>query len=88
MVYTAAVIAVIGLLLAVFVLAPMLRSEEDVKSLDRPRPGTRNLSGPAESEVPKRPRKPVPDDAVRCPECGTICDESFVFCGECAARLR
>lgn len=87
MVYTAAALAVVALLVGMFVLRPLLWSEEEVESFDRPRPGTRNLSGPADAERPDRPRQPVPEDAVRCPECGAVSDSSYTFCGDCAARL-
>jgi hypothetical protein len=87
MVYAAAALAVAALLIVLFVLRPLFQSEDEVESLDRPRPGTRNLSGPAESELPDKPQPPASGDAVRCPECGSVSDSSYAFCGNCAARL-
>ncbi|MEF8813831.1 MAG: hypothetical protein V5A55_08435 [Halovenus sp.] len=87
MVYAAAALAVAALLIVLFVLRPLFWSEEEVESFDRPRPGTRNLSGPAGAELPDESQPSAPGDAVRCPECGAVSDSSYAFCGDCAARL-
>jgi hypothetical protein len=67
-----------AVLVAAFVLAPLFRREEDLKSIRRQRPGTRHLHGLESVDVE------VPDVEQRhCLHCGSPVDEEYVFCGEC-----
>lgn len=76
------------LLLAVwFIVAPLLRSEEEVKPLHRPRPGTRNVRGPREEDIPEPRLDPPEDGAVRCRHCGSVTDDAYQYCEECLEPL-
>jgi hypothetical protein len=78
-----AVILVVGALAALaFVLAPLLRSETDLKSLRRPRPGTRHLHGLESIDV-----EPRVETDRRCHHCGARVEEEYDFCGECGSPL-
>ena len=78
-----AVLVVVGVLAALaFVFAPLVRSEADLKSLRRPRPGTRHLHGLESREMPLRD-----EGERRCPHCGASVADGYVFCGECASPL-
>jgi hypothetical protein len=79
----ALVALVIGALFAVaFVLAPLLRSEADLKPLRRRRPGTRHLHGLDSVDI-----DPETPETRRCPHCGATVETAFDFCGECASPL-
>lgn len=80
-----ALAVIVGVMAVVFVLAPLFRSEDKVKPLHKPRPGTRNLSGPHE-EPQERPSTPT--DGVRCPNCGTIVDDDFKYCSQCVTAVQ
>ncbi len=78
-----AVLVAAGVLAALaFVLAPLLRSEADLKSLRRPRPGTRHLHGLEGREMRLRE-----EYERRCPHCGATVEDGYVFCGECGSPL-
>ena len=72
---------------AIFVLAPLVRSEENLKSLNRPRPGTRNLSGPDTGRI-VRLNETAEGIQFRCPQCAALVETDFEYCGECATKLR
>lgn len=76
-------VVVVGVILALmFVLAPLVRSEADLKPFRRRRPGTRHLHGLASADVDGRA------SATRvCPHCGAAVGDGFDFCGECASPL-
>jgi hypothetical protein len=70
------------LLAAAYVLAPLLRSEADLKPFRRARPGTRHLHGLESIDVS------VSDSDQRvCPHCGETVRADFDFCGSCALPL-
>jgi hypothetical protein len=76
-------LVVVGALAALaFVLAPLLRSEADLKSLRRARPGTRHLHGLESVEVELR----SPSER-RCHHCGAPVDAGYDFCGNCVEPL-
>jgi hypothetical protein len=76
-------LAVLGALAALgFVLAPLVRREADLKSLRRPRPGTRHLHGLESVDVEIRD----PGER-RCHHCGARADGDFQFCGDCGSPL-
>jgi hypothetical protein len=70
------------LLAAAYVLAPLLRSEADLKPFRRARPGTRHLHGLDSVDVTVT----EPDHRV-CPHCGETVRADFDFCGACALPL-
>jgi hypothetical protein len=73
----------VGVILATaFVLAPLLRSETELKPLRRSRPGTRHLHGLESEDV-----EVVSVESRDCPHCGATVDADFDFCGECASPL-
>ncbi|WP_302081444.1 zinc ribbon domain-containing protein [Salinibaculum rarum] len=81
MVATAA--AVVGVIFALaFVLAPLVRSEADLKPLRRRRPGTRHRRGLDGADVDV-----LDPDQRTCPHCGATVRAGFDFCGECASPL-
>jgi len=81
----ATVAAVVGVILALaFVLAPLVRSETELKPLRRRRPGTRHLHGLASVDVDVDLHDP---DQRMCPHCGAPVRARFDFCGECASPL-
>ena len=81
MVTTIAIAAGAVLALA-FVIAPLVRSETDLKPLRRRRPGTRHLHGLSSADVDVISRT-----ERSCPHCGATVDVAFDFCGECASPL-
>jgi len=73
-------LAVLGAaVLAAFVLAPLVKSEEDLKPFRRRRPGTRHLHGLDSVEV-----DPTVPDQRQCPHCGASVETEFDFCGQCS----
>lgn len=73
----------VGAVLALtFVLAPLVRSETDLKPLRRPRPGTRHLHGLSSVDV-----ELLNPDERECPHCGATVAAVYDFCGECASPL-
>lgn len=70
------------MLALVFVLAPLVRSEADLKPLRRRRPGTRHLHGLAGTDVDLNAAT-----TRICPHCGVTVGDGFDFCGECASPL-
>jgi len=71
-----------GALALAFILAPLVRSEADLKPLRRRRPGTRHLHGLDSVDVDV-----TAAETRRCPHCGATVDAAFDFCGECASPL-
>ena len=72
-----------GVVLAlVFVLAPLVRSETDLKPLRREQSGTGHLRGLSSVDV-----ELLTPDTRQCPHCGASVDAAFDFCGECASPL-
>lgn len=77
------VLLVAGALAAVaFVLAPLLKSDAETKSLRRPRPGTRHLHGLESVDV-----ELTEETDRRCPHCGASVEPDYDFCGECTSPL-
>ena len=73
----------VGVVLALaFILAPLVRSEADLKPLRRRRPGTRHLHGLESEDI-----ELIDSDSRDCPHCGATVDSAFDFCGECASPL-
>jgi hypothetical protein len=73
----------VGVILALaFILAPLVRSEADLKPLRRRRPGTRHLHGLESEDI-----ELIDSDSRDCPHCGARVDSAFDFCGECASPL-
>lgn len=73
----------VGVILAIaFLLAPLVRSEAELKPIRRPRPGTRHLHGLDSTDV-----EPLDPDHRICPHCGASVGARFDFCGECASPL-
>jgi hypothetical protein len=74
---------VVGAVLALaFILAPLVRSEADLKPLRRRRPGTRHLHGLESTDI-----ELLDPDSRDCPHCGAAVGADFDFCGECASPL-
>lgn len=71
-----------------FIGAPLLRSEDDLEPLYRPRPGVRQLYGPTEDDTPETDYGPVLEDGrTRCQHCGTVADGDYQYCEECLEQL-
>jgi hypothetical protein len=78
-----AILLALGTFVAlVFVLAPLLREESSLKSLRRPRPGTRHLHGLESVDV-----EPQSERDRRCYHCGQCVDVGYDYCSECVKPL-
>lgn len=82
MVPVTALVGIAVLLAVAFVLAPLVRSETDLKPLRRPRPGTRHLHGLESIDV-----ELTGSDQRHCYHCGASVDSDFDFCGQCSNPL-
>ena len=88
MVLTTALLLVLLALCAAYVLAPLFRDEDELGSLDSPRPGTRNLHGPNPEETRDRRAVTLDGDLTQCPDCGAAVETEYRYCGECLAKVR
>ena len=78
-----AIVIALGVVLALgFLLAPLVRSEADLKPLQRPYHATVRGRGLSNMDV-----ELLSPDTRRCPHCGAAVDAAFDFCGECASPL-
>lgn len=74
---------------AAFVLAPLVRSEEDIDRIHRSRPGVRNIRGPTPEGL-EPSQQPSIDAAGKtgCPHCGAPVAEEYRYCGYCNKRVQ
>ncbi|WP_436902275.1 DUF7577 domain-containing protein [Halovenus halobia] len=74
---------------AAFVLAPLVRAEEDIDRIHRSRPGVRNIRGPTPEEL-QADQQPSTDATGKtgCPHCGAPVTEGYRYCGQCSKRLQ
>jgi hypothetical protein len=75
-----------GSLALLFIVAPLLRSEDELESFDQPRPGMRNLNA-ATDENGSHQVETEDGLMIRCPNCGTVVDGDYKYCGDCATQL-
>ncbi|MFW6382500.1 MAG: hypothetical protein ACOCZD_00495 [Haloferacaceae archaeon] len=88
MVVTTALLVVLLTLAALYVLAPLVRDEDDLADLNRSRPGTRSLHGPNTEETRERRVVTLERGETQCSNCGAVVETGYNYCGECLTKVR